>query len=395
MAKEKHSPGKELPLDQVVHRQRGSYIMYIQRGVRVAAKWPRKRPEKPTPAQKEQRDEFKRMVAAVKEQEAPEIDNARDIARNSKYTWRDVSVLFMVGRMVQLPNYEDFVPQYSLDALGNLPGMIVIRTEEQWIALARGDIDKVLTIDPVTLLPAWLTPAINAITELTGDVIAGPGIGDVAAELSTTGVTPGTYTLATIDVDAKGRIIDASAGEAAGAGTVAHPGFASGRYYTTELFAAPSTFTLTTNRLYAIPFFVGKAFTFTRMGAFITVTAAGSLELGVYSNLDGAPNTLIADAGSIAIPGNNLAANITGLNINLSPGWYWLALAANAAASIRSTPASQSGTFSTIGAPNAGTSTTSYNGCFGSWTFSAGMLPTSFPTPTFSATNIPLVFIGS
>jgi hypothetical protein len=56
-----------------------------------------------------------------------------------------------------------------------------------------------------------------------------------------------------------------------------------------------------------------------------TFAGVGLVRLGIYQNLNGAPNTVILDAGTVAPIAASTAYEIT-INQTLSAGLYWLAV---------------------------------------------------------------------
>ena len=110
--------------------------------------------------------------------------------------------------------------------------------------------------------------------------------------------------------------------------------FRSGFYYKTPLAPNTTTASRNANQTTFTPIFFPTTTTLDRISILTgsTFSGTGLVRLGIYQNTNGAPNTVILDAGTVAPTAASTAYEIT-INQTLSAGLYWLAVNSITAAS--------------------------------------------------------------
>lgn len=171
----------------------------------------------------------------------------------------------------------------------------------------------------------------------------------------------------------------------------------------------PGTLLVAANTLYALPFQVNGNMPFQpdQIGFNVTTGAAGAndnVRVGIYSDVNGNPDTLLFDSGVILVS-TTTGAKTASIASNLRPllyngTVYWLAMLCDTLGTTQPTVAAKAaGTGSTVpdnffGVANMGAipsaAASTINGITASQAF--GALPTTFPTVTYAANGaMPLV----
>lgn len=164
----------------------------------------------------------------------------------------------------------------------------------------------------------------------------------------------------------------------------------SGRFYDSRIHTTLTTFTVTVNVLYGMPFYVPTTTTYTAISIEVTTLSVGNhCRLGIYNDSTGAPGGLVLDAGTI------LTTTTGGKSIvisqSLSAGWYWLALVSDSSVPVLRAY-SQTNALAALGY-TSGTDTTNHVGVSVAFTYAA--LPNPFTAGSaLMTTAAPRVMLG-
>lgn len=123
-----------------------------------------------------------------------------------------------------------------------------------------------------------------------------------------------------------------------------------GRWYHAAQMATSSGAAMTTGNARLVPFFLLETITISDLGCRIqTAASGGNLALAIYASdatTQYPTGTPVASTGSISTTSSGpVSADITGADVQLTPGLYWMAVSVDATASSVVTTTAQSNSF--------------------------------------------------
>lgn len=174
---------------------------------------------------------------------------------------------------------------------------------------------------------------------------------------------------------------------------IRHPGYVSGRWYR-GLWNATANGVVNADQLYAFPIVIPTAVTIQSLGIRCGTGAAGSnVKMGIYSNSNGAPGTLLHQLNSnpSTASSNTNATGGFASNPTLQPGIYWLACIFSGTPTIVCVGGTEPAMLWMMGVTDGSSLSTGNSGVTGTGATYAGGLPSSFGAATPTTGSVPNV----
>lgn len=130
----------------------------------IARKWPSGNGGD-TPRRAKSRADFTNAVRLVKKQTGEEVAMAYEVTRGIQFVPRDLLMKAVYGTLLEITDTSGKtwmgvrVAQQEIETLLNsissIPGSMLLRDADEWVALLPGTAGQVLSIDAGTLMPYW------------------------------------------------------------------------------------------------------------------------------------------------------------------------------------------------------------------------------------------------
>lgn len=170
---------------------------------------------------------------------------------------------------------------------------------------------------------------------------------------------------------------------------VFHPGYsalkAAAKFWYPATATAQGGNNTATGALYAAPYFSPVAQVFTKIGIAMATSSTGHCRLGVYADNGGQPGALILDCGQLTYAAASGLQQLSGLTINVSKGWSWLAYTSDATMGVNCNNSGGFGPY--LMGSTSGSAVAAIGGYSG--TFVYGALPGTFPAPLTDVSACP------
>jgi hypothetical protein len=148
-------------------KQKGYYYSIFNRKLQkwVTIRWPRKRPSV-SAVTAAQNKTFAQAMSLVKKTTGEDRVGAMALVKGSPFLPQDALMAAAYGTLLQYVNTGIYTYQGArvtqatiqqlLDSISSIPGSLLVRGDDQWVALLPGESNQVLTVDPATLQPQWI-----------------------------------------------------------------------------------------------------------------------------------------------------------------------------------------------------------------------------------------------